>query len=345
MKTIILLFFYFFTTIIYCVDLPIMVEVRNKEIPSDFLDGVEEKLTSMNYLLVDKKTQEMALKEQAKQRNSDCYDDECLVDTGKMLAAKAIILIDVNNKNRYSVKFTARYIDLETGTTVKTTTKYFSQSLNNNEKLFLFGKDLIYFLFRNYKKDNTLTTKEDSRWSFSLGANFGLSIKDINVNDNTYSGAGIAMGGNVEIAYAVAIFEKEMILNLFTEVSYWSIGGGYNYNNGENNNLLITSSLINLNLGVEFIFGKALMELPLYFRTGIGNGFVSYKGTLNEISKYSFKTLGFVLEFGIDQKFFNNIFDIYIGTIINIYSYETGSNSIKSGGVETPIYMGIRHSF
>ena len=83
-----------------------------------------------------------------------------------------------------------------------------------------------------------------------------------------------------------------------------------------------------------------------FIRTAISNGVTSYHSTSsNNINQYSFKTFGFLLEVGIDQKFFENLFDFYIGTVFNMYMYEISDPSVKISGLEVPIYFGIRHSF
>ena len=68
--------------------------------------SLEANLTSLGYGIIDEKIQEEALKEQKKQQSSDCYDDQCLVDTGRMLTAKKLLIIRVSKKsdnNFYSI--------------------------------------------------------------------------------------------------------------------------------------------------------------------------------------------------------------------------------------------------
>ena len=122
-------------------DYPVMLKVQGKiKISDDFRDGVEEVLTSFNYSLVDEKAQAEALKNQSEQRESECYDDSCLVDTGKMLAAKALIVVRIDRKGKNSYKFKARFIDFEKGTTQKSVAKYYEFSLKNYKELMNFGK-------------------------------------------------------------------------------------------------------------------------------------------------------------------------------------------------------------
>jgi len=124
-------------------DYPIMLKIKSSEkISSDFRDGVEEVLTSLGYSLIDEKTQNTALKEQKEQLKSECYDDTCLVDTGKMLAAKGLIVVEVEKKDENSYKFKSRLVDFEKGTTVKSVSDYFEFSLKNYKEMMNFGRSL-----------------------------------------------------------------------------------------------------------------------------------------------------------------------------------------------------------
>ncbi|MBN2693250.1 hypothetical protein JXR93_01185 [bacterium] len=127
---------------------PIMLQIQSKEsVPIDFRDGVEETLTEMNFSLVDQKAQEEALKEQTEQREKGCYDDECLVDTGKMLAARGLIVVEVDERDESTFRFKFRYVDFETGTTTKTKMTYFNFSLSKYKELYEFGKSITKELF------------------------------------------------------------------------------------------------------------------------------------------------------------------------------------------------------
>ncbi len=126
---------------------PIMMEIKSDEkIPKDFRFGVAEGLTTIGYSLIDSKTQEEALKEQSEQRKKGCYDDECLVDTGKMLAARGLVVVEVEKRDKLFT-FSVRYVDFETGVLTKTLTRYYKDSLNDYEKLNDFGKNLSLELF------------------------------------------------------------------------------------------------------------------------------------------------------------------------------------------------------
>ena len=154
------------TTTLLGKDYPIMLKIQSKvKIPTDFRDGVEEGLTIKGYSLVDEKAQQEALKNQSEQRNSECYDDSCLVDTGKMLAAKALIVVDVEKKEENSFKFKARFVDFEKGTTTKTKLLYYKSSLSNYEKLSIFGKELVGGLLINDTAATLSNPKKDEAFS------------------------------------------------------------------------------------------------------------------------------------------------------------------------------------
>jgi hypothetical protein len=142
MKFLAILFLSLFATIVYSEDFPVMLSIKSEiKVPNDFRDGVEEALTTMGYSLVDEKAQKEALAENAKARNSECYDDACLVDTGKMLAARALISVEVEKKGDKAYKFKGKFIDFETGTTTKTKVMYYEYELSNFKELSKFGKN------------------------------------------------------------------------------------------------------------------------------------------------------------------------------------------------------------
>ncbi len=140
---------------------PVMFQIKTEmEIPEDFKDGAFESLTLLKYSLIDESAQKEAIKEQSEQRKKECYEESCLVDTGKMLAAKGLIIVEITKKEENNYRFKAVYIDIETAVTTKITSKYFKNSLNNFEELKNFGKILIEDLFKATNKEN-LSEKEE----------------------------------------------------------------------------------------------------------------------------------------------------------------------------------------
>jgi len=126
--------------------LPVMLKVRSNfnldiSIINTLRSGAEEVLTAKGYQLISKVQQEEALREQVDQRESDCLDDACLVDTGKMLAAQKFFIIDINRvKNEYFFK--GKFVNLETGSIERTVVKVYDQNISNISKLLEFSKEL-----------------------------------------------------------------------------------------------------------------------------------------------------------------------------------------------------------
>jgi len=162
-KKLILTILFLFAFSVYSSDFPIMLNVKSDvKIPSDFRDGVEESITVMGYSLVDEKAQQEALKENAKARKSECYDDECLVDTGKMLAARALISVEVEKKDDNLYKFKGRYIDFETGTTTKSKVMYYESKLDDYKALSKFGKEFSSLLLKDKADIKKVVAQKDN---------------------------------------------------------------------------------------------------------------------------------------------------------------------------------------
>ncbi len=148
MKYIIFILLFTVASVLTAEEFPIMMQLKTDlKIPEDFRGGVESGLTENGYSLVSEEDQSQTLKEQATQRKKECYDESCLVDVGKMLAAKGLVMVEVAKKNDNLYLFKAKYIDFETGTTQKTVTEYFEYDLNNFKELNKFGKEIVYKMF------------------------------------------------------------------------------------------------------------------------------------------------------------------------------------------------------
>ncbi len=126
---------------------PIMLKFVSKDFKLEnnqnaiFRSGVEESLTENKYSLISEETQEETLKEQSMQRNKECLDESCLVDTGKMLAARGLFIIEViKSKNDYLFKI--KYINLETAETLKTKSLIYTKDIDNAQNLLDFAKEL-----------------------------------------------------------------------------------------------------------------------------------------------------------------------------------------------------------
>ncbi len=136
------------STLLTAEEYPIMMQIKSEiTIPEDFRGGIEEGLTDNGYSLVNEDDQLLTLKEQANQRKKECYDESCLVDVGKMLAAKGLVIVEVSKKINEDHLFKVKYVDFETGTAQKILTEYFKFELTNYEELNNFGKLLAQKLF------------------------------------------------------------------------------------------------------------------------------------------------------------------------------------------------------
>ncbi|MBN2694908.1 hypothetical protein JXR93_09620 [bacterium] len=179
-----LLFFILFQLIVLgSSDFPIMMELKSDEkISDDFRMGVEDALTSQNYSLISLEDQERALKEQSEIRKKGCYDDECLVDTGKMLAAKGVIIVDVTKRDNNLYVFRMRLINLEKGVIEKTASEYFKNSLNHYEELNNLGQKLISKLFNLDSKKTLEDGANDLSESETNDSSDKKNIKENMVN-------------------------------------------------------------------------------------------------------------------------------------------------------------------
>lgn len=118
---------------------------KNDEINNDALkiiqNGVEEILTENKFSLISKEVQEQTLKEQAEQRKTECYDESCLVEVGKMIAAKNLLIIEII-KSEETYMFNLKFVDLETGATLKSKSSVYDNSIKNIKELLIFSKEL-----------------------------------------------------------------------------------------------------------------------------------------------------------------------------------------------------------
>jgi len=128
-------------------EFPVMLKLSTKEsiepkVIKTLRAGIEMSLTHKNYSLIDENTQEEALEEQVNQQKSECYDDNCLVDVGRMIAARALFIVEILKLEDNKYLFKSRFIDLETAETKKAIAKIYSYSFDDSEKLLEFSESL-----------------------------------------------------------------------------------------------------------------------------------------------------------------------------------------------------------
>ncbi len=173
MKKVFLFLFLILSSFLAAKEYPIMMQLKTDlTISDDFRGGVEEGLTENGYSLVNEDDQKETLKEQANQRKQECFDESCLVDVGKMLAAKGLVIVEVVQKDEKSFSFKAKYIDFQSGTTQKTKTDYFEFELSNYKELNKFGKNLIKNMLGKTQTNERIipTEKEAIEFVSKVGA-------------------------------------------------------------------------------------------------------------------------------------------------------------------------------
>ncbi len=165
------------STFLTAEEYPIMMQIKSEiTIPEDFRGGIEEGLTENGYSLVNEEDQLLTLKEQANQRKKECYDESCLVDVGKMLAAKGLVMVEVSKKTNEAHLFKVKYVDFETGTAQKILTEYFAFELTDYEELNNFGKLLAQKLFG--KTDSINSNAENNRNLKEVAIEYDDKLKD-----------------------------------------------------------------------------------------------------------------------------------------------------------------------
>jgi hypothetical protein len=116
--------------------------------------SIETNLTSLGYGIINENIQNEAIEEQKKQQNSDCYDDQCLVDTGRMLAAKKLLIIKISNKDNDKFFIKLRKIDIETGIIEDSFASKNSLNFNDYDNLNITIQKLLNKIFTYKAKSN-----------------------------------------------------------------------------------------------------------------------------------------------------------------------------------------------
>jgi hypothetical protein len=125
--------------------------------------GIGEVLTDNGYVLISESNQKIALEEMKKQNETDCLDDACLVDTGGMLAAKGIFVVDIAKLGSKYV-FEIKHIDIQSASVLKTKSDVYQNEIDDADFLLPFSKEIARTMF------TSLASKDDGTAS-SLRAN------------------------------------------------------------------------------------------------------------------------------------------------------------------------------
>ncbi|MBN2695376.1 hypothetical protein JXR93_12010 [bacterium] len=160
MKILIFILLIIFSSTIFAKNSGVMLKIFQKETNLNESTqhiirlGVSEILTSNQYFLIDEQSQEEALKEQSEQREKGCFDESCLVDTGKMLAANKILMVELSPIGQ-NILFAIKFIDVETGSIIKTSSTIFKGDISDSESLLNFSKEVSIAIFNSNKSNNS----------------------------------------------------------------------------------------------------------------------------------------------------------------------------------------------
>jgi len=291
--------------------------------------GIEESLTEKKYSLISESIQKEALLEQAKQQKSDCYDDNCIIDTGKMLSAKFLILIDIIKLDKYVFK--VQYISLETGVSEKVKSLIYNYDIGNSKELLEFSKSIINNLNNkqeHYNHNNTPDYSNETEIERNTRYNAGsLSIRDI-IPSSTYG-----------------------ISN-----DYYTIN-----NNGDNykyvNRILLQYRTLQLNDGDMFLFYLD-MNLGFNLYSSINSDDIEFGAVTIEvlesirfcIANPSQKNSSFISIIGLEAKFgllanLGTYNDLGFSSkfLVNILWFSLGANIIYT--IDNQLSLGISSSF
>ena len=298
MKSIITILSLLFIQTLYSVELPVMLKIKSKiKIPNDFRNGVESILSKNGYTLIDLKQQEEVLSAQS-DTSEGCLDDSCLIDTGKMLAAKELFLVEVSFKDSKKYSFTIRVIDLEKNTTGKIETLFYNNYLTDSINLFNFAKRLTKMVLSiNTPKTayvvpvlHTDLIIASKYLSLDIGAGFKL-IK-YNILDFSTLGVNFKFYRDFTDEYFYSDFELQYKLNffrnklaiglsipfriLFNENTKGKMGFNpgliFEYNLFKMNN----GFFINLELAPFYSISLENIDKKFFFKTGLTVGWVLF---------------------------------------------------------------------
>ncbi|MBN2695536.1 PEGA domain-containing protein [bacterium] len=207
-------------------DFAVMLQVRGKEkIPQDFRDGFEQALTERGYSLVDEIVQNDVMKEQTDYIDG-CIDDACLITTGKMLATRGVVVVEVVKKEENVYSFKAKYLDFETGTNKKTYVEFYKYSLNDYERLIEFGKDMASKMFdrinslknREFYKIEMLSDKPETI-VFLNGKNLGKAPVKMELPEGKY-GVKMTKEGHHDFTQEVSLIKNMIVKGEMKEKFY-----------------------------------------------------------------------------------------------------------------------------
>ncbi len=222
-----ILFMMLLTTIAFTKEeFPIMLQIRSQEVvPQDFRDGFEQGLTERGYSLVDEVAQNDTMKEQTDHIDG-CIDDVCLVNVGKMLSARGVVVVEVVKKEENVYSFKAKYMDFETGTTQKTYKDFYKAALSDYEQLTEFGKKMVSNMFerinelknQQFFKLAVISDKPDTQ-VYLNERNLGKATVNLQIAEGKYKVKLVKPGYN-DFVQEIDLNKNTVITGVMTEKLY-----------------------------------------------------------------------------------------------------------------------------
>ena len=251
--------------------------------------GVEVSLIKRDYTLLDKSVQDEAINTQVK---DECLDDSCLIDTGKMLAATHLIILNINKqKNHHGYLFNIKSISLETSETIRSRSETYDRALTDITFLLSFSKRLANSLFELDQTDiifksyliSELTGAEELVY---FGSGVGAEFLDISFGRHRL----MLLGTN----FLYNITDKNFYIDLYTEYKFQLFD---KINIGLNASAILTESFKTATFSIlaEYTY---LINKNFFIKAKLKSGVSHYKNT-----NYSFPFRYFItsnIYFGIN---------------------------------------------
>ncbi len=362
MKLIILILL-FLNLSLFANDYPIMLKLKgNIKLSNDFRDGIEEGLTAYNYTLIDENAQKEALASNSEDNNDGCLDDSCLIDTGKMLAAKAIIIVEVEKRGD-SYKFKTRFVDFEKGVTTKTKVLYYSSGLKSYKKLYDFGKEVVAKLL-----NINISKRILKPWKLNFSTFGGLFNGDIYIDHKTVDNGNNSENHNFQIyiespgigfslgtTYKYSSFMDLFInLNFFQqlddsnkiELEVEKDDTGATHDNIKTNYNKLTNIKVDFGARFEFtdiFYTKLGLSLGMTIAPKFEYTFDNDSVVLDLETQYV-QSITFVVESGVNFDISQNNFDIYLSFTGGKYVDSTNSN-LRDNSSLVQVLLGLRYNF
>ncbi len=272
MKAIFIFMLLFITTINFAQtnekkDRTLMVQILLKnslKISNDIVKSIktsaEAVLTDYKYLIIDEQVQIQALKEQSEQRKKECYDESCLVDTGKMLAASKLVIIEIFAENK-KYKFVTSVIDIETGSKIATNLNWFKDDINDGELLDNAVKEYMLNLI-----NKTTKTVTDDVLSESKANNINpVIVEKLDKNKNANGKYVVTIKSNPENADVFDLTENKFLgktpLVIETEEGDLSLSVEGTENYEKQKYLLNIEENININFNLTSLLKKVKFNI------------------------------------------------------------------------------------